>query len=309
MKSFVFLATLVLFTSNTHAQKGVKLGLQFTPGVSLALNNEDLDKGETLDAQAAFAFNTGITFGYGITEIFSISTGVSYSQHTASFVHNRAKLASGLTDINLGKKFSRVADYIRVPLLLSISSDPNRAAGFFARVGPHFDFLVNAVYKDARLEGYSRYNSATGINLRDDITIYQKNTSGAGLLSSGKKGKTFNDFTIGVTADLGVQIRINDFLQLTALLHFEASSNPDGPAAASFAHNLTQGDYLVTSNPLSSPVAASADATKIANEGTPFDATFPNYTSESDPFATHRNPTWNIMAGFQIGLVYTYRKH
>jgi len=302
---FVFLG--ILFSSTfSFSQEGLKLGLHFTPGISMALNNEDADKGSTLDLQTSFAYNTGFLIGYGVTEIFSVSTGVGYQQHTAAFIHNRKNLSSGISDPNYAATITRQANYIRVPLFVEISTDPNRALGFFARLGPHFDFLITAVYKDARLDGFSNYDSDAGIDLRQKITLYQKNETTNGIISLGRQEKIYRDFVPGITAEIGAQVRINDYLKMTLLLHFEGSSNPEGEGAASFAHNLNRGDYLVSSNPISSPGQATVDMNKSTQEGTPFDAVFPNYTNDMNTNATFRSPTWNLMAGFQIGIVYTY---
>lgn len=303
----LFLLFSFLFISNfSIAQEGLKLGLYFTPSASMTLNNEDANKGTTLDLRTSFAYSTGFLVGYGISEIFSVSTGVAYLEHTGTFVHNRATLSSGTKDPNLGARIIRQSNYVRVPLFVELSTDPNRAAGFFARVGPHFDFLTTATYKDTRLDGFSQYDSDAGIDLRQKITLYQKNEATNGIISLGRQEKIYRDFVPGITAELGAQVRINDYLKTTFLIHFEGSSNPEGDGAASFAHNLNRGDYLVTSNPISNPGQATVDENKSIQEETPFDAVFPNYTDETNPNATFRSPTWNIMIGFQIGIIYTY---
>lgn len=301
----LFFVLLCCYTAS--AQEGLKIAAQFTPGISITINQEDRNQAKILDEQAAFAYNSGFLIGYGITEIFSISTGVAYSSHTAAFIHHRAQLPSGAKDINFGKKISRQSHYVRVPLLLELSTDPNLRIGFFARLGPHFDFLSQASYKDSRLDGFSRYDADKGIDLRQEISLYQKNTSSTGILSLGRKNKIYADFVAGITVELGTQIRINDHLKLTILAHAEGSSNPEGEGAASLAHNLTRGDYLVTSNSISDPIAASNDKTKAQEESTPFHTVFPNYRQDDAPYETFRSPTWNMMLGLQIGLIYTYQ--
>lgn len=307
MQNLLTLFLVIALSYSTTAQEGLKLGVHFTPGISMALNKEDANKGETLDLTTAFAYNTGFLIGYGITEIFSISTGIHYQQHKATFIHKRALLSTNLADPNWGKKAIRETSYIRVPLLLEICTDPNRSIGFFARLGPHFDFLATATYKDTRLDGFSQYNANKGIDLRQSITLYQKNEATNGILSLGRKGKIYNDFVPGITVELGTQIRINDFLKVTLLMHLEGSSTPEGEGATSLAHNLNRGDYLVSANSISNPNDAAQDQLKANEEETPFDAIFPNYLDSSDPFSTFRNPTWNIMMGLQIGIIYTYR--
>jgi len=312
MQNFTFLLIALFVSGNIYAQHGIKMGVSFTPGVSFSLNNEDLDKGTTLDMESAFAFNSGVTIGYGLTEMISISTGVIYNQHTANFVHKRERFTNTfgneVNDVNKDKKISRKADYIRVPILFEVHGDPNRSAGFFFRIGPHFDFLASAVYKDERLIGFSKYDEAAGIDLSQEITLYEENSSSSsGISKTGEKGKIYNDFVIGVTMEIGAQFRINDHFKMTFLLHMETSSNPEGKGAASFAYNLDRGDRIVTSTAFNDPTASQADIDLAEAQGTPFDAMFPNYIDENSPHVTHRAPTWNIMGGLQIGIVYTLR--
>lgn len=308
MKNLIFIITILVFTCQIYAQKGVKIEAIFAPGISFALNKQDMDKGDALDMDVPFAFNAGVLLGYGITETISFTTGFMFNQHTAAFVDKRTTLPAGGADPVVGEKFSRSAGYIRLPLLLSISGDPNLAAGFFVRAGPHFDLLTGATYKDERMIGYSKYNPDSGLDLKKQVTIYEKDASGA-LTNTGRKGRVFRDFVIGASVDVGAQIRINDHIKMTVMLHFEASSNPEGDGASSFAHNLNRGDYLITTNPFADASLAATDAVKYNAEITPFDATFPNYSSESDVYETKRDATWNLMAGLQIGVIYTYRKH
>lgn len=308
MRNFIFGIIILFFVNQIQAQKGVKIEAIFAPGISFALNKQDMDKGETLDMDVPFAFNAGVLLGYGITETISFTTGFMFNQHNAAFVHKRATLPLGGDDPNFNKKFSRSAGYIRLPLLLSISGDPNLAAGFFVRAGPHFDLLTGATYRDERLIGYSKYNPDSGLDLKKQVTIYEKDGSGA-LKNTGRKGRVFKDFVVGLSVDVGCQIRINDHIKMTIMAHFEASSNPEGDGASSFAHNLNRGDYLITTNPFADASLAAADALKYNAELTPFDATMPNYSSDTDVYETHRDGTWNLMAGLQIGIIYTYRKH
>ncbi len=282
MKNLIFtLAVIVLFTGSSLAQKGLKIGVQFTPGASMSLQNEDFDRGPDLDVEAAFTFNTGLTVGYGFSETFSISTGIMYNKHVSSFVHNREFvtniLGNKVEDPNYKKKFSRTVNYMRVPVLLEVSGDPASSGGFFFRVGPHFDFFSGGRYVDARLDGMAGYDDQAGINLRDEVDLYEPKT----LLgvkypsNTGKKGKVYKDMVIGVTLEMGSQIRISDYLKLIITLHLESSlTNPEDVGAASFAYEWGS-------------------------------ATYPNYISEDDKFVTHRDAAYNVMAGMTFGLIYT----
>lgn len=306
---YVFVWLLMIgFSFSATAQEGLKLSAQATPSLSFSFNLQDTKKGATLKEKAAFGYTAGLLVGYGITEAFSISTGCYYYEHRAYFEHQRASLPSGDRDPNFGASALRLSNYIRVPLLIGLASDPNRLWGVLARFGPHFNFLMNARYYDTRLNGYSKYNKDEGIDLRQEVTLYQENLATGGLIRQGGKASVYKDFIPGIAAEVGLQLRINDQLKLTALVHVEGSSNPEEEGAASFAHNLNRGDYLVTSSPFDAPELTKQDNDKFQAEATPFDAVFPNYTDEAYPNTTTRAPTWQVMVGLQLGVVYTYKK-
>ena len=308
MQRLSVLLLFALFPFFVVAQEGLKLSAQFTPCLSFSFNAQDNKKGATLKQQPGFGYTTGLLIGYGITEAFSISTGAFYYAHNTRFTHQRTKLNTGVDDPNFGLAAVRSSSYLRVPLLLGLASDPNRKWGILARFGPHFNFLLDARYYDARLSGYSKYDPNKGIDLRQEITLYQENLTSGGLIRKGGKGSIYKDFIPGISAEVGLQLRMNDQLKLTLLVHVEGSSNPEEEGAASLAHNLTRGDYLVTSSPFDAPELTKQDNDKMQAEGTPFDAIFPNYTDNDYPDVTARAPTWQLMVGLQLGVVYTYKK-
>jgi hypothetical protein len=301
------LLLLLLVAFAGFAQEGLKISAQVTPCLSLSFNPQDRYQSTTLKAQPAFGYSAGLLLGYGITEAFSISTGVSYYEYQARFEHQRRFLSDGSRDLNAGKTALRQSNYLRLPLLLGLASDPNRKWGVMARFGPHFNFLLQARYFDQRLEGYSGYNSEEGINLKQEITLYQENTLNGGLIKEGGEAAIYNTFVPGITAEVGLQWRVTDQIKLTALVHLEGSSNPEDEGAASLAHNLARGDYLVTANPFDAPELSRQDLAKQQQEGTPFETVFPNYTDEAYPNASIRAPTWQFMLGLQLGIVYTYK--
>ena len=296
------------FSCSIIAQEGLKLSAYITPSICFSFNNEDLQKGNTLQQQNSFGYTTGLLIGYGITDIISVSTGVAYYEHRTQFEHQRATLPNDNADPNLGATALRRSQYVRVPLMMGLASDPNRQWGVLARFGPHFNFLLQANYFDARLNGYSNYNAEQGIDLGQKISLYQENSNG-GLIKQGGTARIYQVFVPGITAEVGVQFRVNDQIKLTALVHVEGSSNPEAKGAASLAHNLNRGDYLVTTNPFDNPVLAQLDNNKQQAEATPFDAVFPNYMNENTPNATYRSSTWQMMLGLQLGIVYTQKNN
>lgn len=281
MKNLTFLALALFLSSNLFAQKGIKIGLQFTPGTTICLQSEDFDRGEDLDLSTTFGYNFGLTLGYGFSETFSISTGIMFNQHTSAFVHNREFLASiggvSIADPFYKAKFSRTLGYVRVPVLLEIGSDPTAGGGFFFRIGPHFDFFTGGRYKDERLVGVNGYDADQGINLREESNTWEeKELLGIKYAApTGSTAKMYNSIVIGMSLDIGGQIRLTDMLKLILTVHLESSlTNPEGTAAASFAHEWG-------------------------------DATYPNYISEDKSYVTQRAQAWNVMGGVTIGAVYT----
>ncbi len=289
------------------AQDGLKLGAYLTPALTFPSNAQDAQQGVLLQHRPAFSYNAGALLGYGVTELFSISTGAGFHQFTAAYEHRRQQLPDGRPDPNLGALAVRRAQYLRVPILFELSTDPNRLWGLIGRLGIHFDFLLDAVYYDERLIGYSNYVASRGIDLRQPVTLYQMNSAGTGLMLRGGKAPVYREFLAGFTAQFGVQLRLSDALKMTCMLHFESSSNPEDEGAASLGHNLNRGDYLVSADPLINRNAAGGDASKQQQDGTPFEAVFPNYSNPDQPYATTRANTWNTLIGLQIGIVYTVK--
>lgn len=307
MRYFYMFLFWCLFVGTTTAQEGLKLGVYLTPALTFPSNPQDVQQGLLLQQQSAFSYNGGALVGYGISEVVSLSTGIGFHQFAASYKHRRQTLPDGRTDPNTGARALKRAQYLRVPILFGWSTDPNRRWGLIGRIGVHFNFLVDAVYYDERLIGYSNYYASHGIDLQQPLTLYQINGDGTGLMRRGGKAPVYQEFIAGLTAEFGLQIRLNDALKITVMIHAETSSNPEDEGAASLAHNLHRGDYLVTANPLVDHMAAQKDAVKQQADGTPFETIFPNYSDPNQPYETERSPTWNTLVGLQIGIVYTLK--
>ena len=182
--------------------------------------------------------------------------------------------------------------------MIEVGSDPTQAGGFFFRIGPHFDFLTGGVYKDDRLVGYSGYNDAEGIDLKAQTALWTPSSDKKTATKSSTMADIYNSFVLGVTLEMGGQIRLTDYLKLIVTLHLETSlTNPEAQGAASFANNLRE--QVTTLG------GAIGDGAKLLSEATPFDASYPNYINNDQIGATHRDPAWNVMGGLTIGAIYT----
>ncbi len=303
MKNLTFLALALFLSSNIFAQKGVKIGLQFTPGASLSLQNEDFDRGEDLNLSGAFGWNMGLTVGYGFSETFSLSTGLMFSNHQSKYVHDRQFFNSTSTaDPNYKKTFTKNLGYIRIPLLLEVGSSPDQSAGFFFRFGPHFDFMTGGKYKDERLEGFSRYDSEKGLDLMGQTALWAPSSDKKTSTKTNQTDDIYNKVVIGLSVDIGGQIKLVDNLKMILTLHLETSlTNPEGVGASSYSNNIS--DEVFAENLLSAD--GISDGLKALSDRTPFDAMYPNYISEDRKGATHRDAPFNVMGGFTIGFIYT----
>lgn len=307
MKNLIFLAAF-LMASNLFAQKGVMFMLDFTPGVSMGLNNEDFDRGRDLDLNAAFGWNLGFKVGYSFNDKLSLVTGLGFASHTAAFVHERDQIDLGILgsidDPNHNKKFSRTLGYVRIPLLLQIGgSSGDEGGGFFFRFGPTFNFLTGAVYKDQRFDGFSKYDENKGINLHKKTDVWTSNDAGKTAKRESdpnsptgyKQAAIYNDFVLGFSMDIGGQIRLADNFKMIITLNLETTlSNPEGLGASSYAHNISN-DVMGTVS----------DLGKSISEQTPFDATYPNYVNSNNSNLSKRTGIFNVFGGLTIGFAYT----
>lgn len=262
---------------SAYAQQGFKFGAQFTPGSTMALQGDDFDRGEDLNFRGSFGYNMGVTLGYGFNDRFSISTGLMYNNHVTSYVHDE-------TDSYEGKKFSRTLNYLRVPLWIEVGSDPTETGGFFFRIGPHFDFLLSGTYMDERLDGVGDYDPNTGIDLNRMVDVWEPiDILGVAVpTQTSRQADLYNSLVIGVSIQMGSQIRLTDYLKMIIMLNLETSlTNPEAEGTASFALDMVS-DYPSFSYPYS--------------------ASYP-YVVKGDAY--HREQAWNVMGGLTFGLVYT----
>ena len=274
MKTLFFFMIALSVASLSEAQQGFKFGAQFTPGSTMALQGDDFDRGEDLNFRGSFGYNMGVTLGYGFNDRFSISTGIMYNNHVSSYVHDA-------TDSYEGAKFSRTLNYLRVPLWIEVGSDPTETGGFFFRIGPHFDFLLDGKYMDERLDGVGNYDANTGIDLAKMVDVEPVDVLGVSIpTQTSRQADLYNSMVVGVSIQMGSQIRLTDYLKMIIMLNLETSlTNPEAEGTASFALDMVT-DYPSFSYPYS--------LYHMLKGG-----------------AYHRDPAWNVMGGLTFGLIYT----
>jgi hypothetical protein len=226
MKNLTFLAFALCLTGTMFAQKGLEITAGFTPGVSFILNDEDFAEGESLNIQATFAYQGGLTLGYNFSETIGLATGIGIAALGQNYTTDFDNVAN---DDQI--KYDRKLTYVRVPLLLRVGGDPTAATSAFFRFGPHFDFLSGAIGRN--------YGSAN--NPADNSTNYRNITK---LLSS-EEAEIYNGFVLGMTLEVGGKIRITDQMGVLLMFHLESSlTNPEGQDAAVYSGFPTSGTLL-----------------------------------------------------------------
>jgi hypothetical protein len=211
---------LVIFATNlSFAQKGIELGIEFTPAITFIINNEDFDRDFYGPfTRMTFGYNTGLSFAYNFNDNLGISSGIMFSRQGQKYLITKAIYA--LPDKPNKDFFERELSYIRVPLLFKLNSGIS-----YFRIGPHFDFLQDASYEyidnGAREAYYSNWYEQDKVSLlRDpefrDLAIYKK-------------------FVLGLTIEFGGNLNINEYLKLTFMLHMSGNLNSEDVGAAEAA--------------------------------------------------------------------------
>lgn len=194
-------------TNTVSAQKGIEIGVNFTPGSPWILNSEDFAEDQNLDFAGTFGYNVGLNLGYNMTDGFGINTGIIYSQQGQNYITGYDGVAKA--DQNT---FSRQLTYIRVPVLMKVNGSLDAGSSSFFRIGPHFDFIQGAKYT---------YNTNSGLfqgTSETDMLDYR-----GPLGTAAEPYKVYNKMVVGLTLEMGGQINVSESVKVIMALHLEGS--------------------------------------------------------------------------------------
>lgn len=228
-KLTLMLAAALLCNFAAKAQKGVELGVQFTPMTTWILNNEDFDEGDALNFRGTFGYLVGMHAGYNITETFGIQTGFMFNKCGQNYITDYAVIAKA--DQNT---FGRSLSYFRVPLLFKLQGTVENSGGMYFRIGPHFDFLNSARF---------RYDDKGGLDLDADVKLkdfvgLDPDAATFPLTLDTRKYQVYKKFVLGATLEMGGFVKLNDNMKMTFMLHLEGSlTNPEGKDAGALRVN------------------------------------------------------------------------
>lgn len=209
MQKLILLVVALLLTTYTYAQKGLEVGIQFTPGTSWIMNDEDFAEDDDLNFKASFGFNTGLALGYNFTDGIGLQSGIIYSKTKQNYINANSAASKAEQDL-----YSRTLSYIRVPVLFKFNGDISSSASAYFRIGPHFDFLSNAQYEYQDIES-TTLDNLFDLSFKENMNPYTS--------ASGTTYKVYKKVVVGLTLEMGGIIRINESMGIIMLLHLEGS--------------------------------------------------------------------------------------
>lgn len=194
-KSLAIISALcLLLCTRSSAQTGLEVGIRFNPEFTEIMNRNDLDAGDQLDYASHFTY---ISFGFGaiynINNNIGLGVDLLFSREGQAFTgnFNGAPLDSAayssvvttqtfLNDVVITGNYKALAElnYVKLPLMLSLTSDNTKPLFFTMLVGPQFNFLEGVAQE---VNGEDLEYPNTDINLKD---LYQPVTI-SGMLAVG----------------------------------------------------------------------------------------------------------------------------
>ena len=156
MKKICFTILFAVMSTSLFAQAGVQVGIRLNPELTWLINKSDADAGDELDFKSHFSylsfgvgalFNANNNFGLGIDVLFSREgqafKGI-WSPTPDSDVYS-AIVATQLflNDTVISGDYEALAElnYVKLPLMLSLTSDNTRPFFVNLLVGPQLNFL------------------------------------------------------------------------------------------------------------------------------------------------------------------------
>lgn len=183
MKKTVLLSMTVatiLSVNTAKAQKGFYAGVQGTSQISIMFNESDIEK-PGADYRSKIGTSFGVNGGYNFSRHMGIGTEVTYATIKQRYVDNT---------VSYSQKFN----YLKVPVLFTYNTNPERTLMFTAKAGPQLGILLNS-----RITGAS------------DPAL------------NGNAKARYEKLTFGAMAGAGVRIRLADKMYFDAGLHVDGT--------------------------------------------------------------------------------------
>jgi hypothetical protein len=232
MRILLLSISLSISSFSLFAQRGLELSVNTSANFSFLVNQNDLKETST-QSQISIGNSSLITVGHNFSKTVGIATGLGFTYLRQNYITT----ASAKQLRILRETSHRALTYIRLPLLLRISSSPKAPVQFFMRLGPHLDALLTANSK-------TKYAFNTGLS--DKKIDYRRQSNGAE-----QPQDIFKNFAFGLSLDIGTKIQLSEQFSLLLLAHLESSlTNLEGKDAPDYFPSDFQpillNDYILT---------------------------------------------------------------
>jgi len=202
-KSFSIISFLcLLLATNSNAQRGLAIGVRFNPEFSGIMNKNDADAGNELNNASHFtylSFGAGATFninnhiGVGLDILYS-REGQAFSGHFSGAPLDETAYSSVvgkqmfLNDEVITGDYVALAElnYIKVPLMVSLSSGNEKPIFFTLLAGPQINFLYGVAQEVNEVDLDYPNTNITPKDLYVPVTFSGMFAVGAGLNLSPK---------------------------------------------------------------------------------------------------------------------------
>jgi hypothetical protein len=223
---YLSFSTLALF-----AQRGFELTVNSSANFSFLVNQND-SKETFTQSRISIGNSSLITVGHNFNRTVGLATGLGFTYLRQNYVTT----ASAKQLKVLQETSHRALTYIRLPVMLRISSSPNTPVQFFMRFGPHLDALLTATSKKEYAFNSGLADKKINYRSQDDI----KEGS----------GDIFKNFAFGLSLDIGTKIQLNEHFSFLILAHLESSlTNLEGADAPNYFpadfHAIPPKSYLM----------------------------------------------------------------
>lgn len=157
MKKISFAIVFALMSTSLLAQTGLQLGFRFNPEFTGLLNKNDFDAGKELDFKSHFSYlSLGVGALYNINNNIGIGVDILFSREGQAYKGNFNGVFPDsnaysyvvatqlfLNNIIVTGDYEALAElnYVKVPLMFSLTSDNTRPIFFTMLLGPEFNFL------------------------------------------------------------------------------------------------------------------------------------------------------------------------
>jgi hypothetical protein len=186
MKKIFILLTVFLFISESKAQSGLQLGLRYNPEFTGYSNSNDAQAGDELQYASHF---TELSFGagaiYNINSMCGIGVDILFSREGQAYTGTingtphadaySAVVAKQLSLNGMAATGDYVAlaelNYIKVPIMFSLSTDNTQPFFLSLMVGPQIEFL-HGVAQEVNAEDLDYPNSSvTPADLYNSVAL------------------------------------------------------------------------------------------------------------------------------------------